>query len=475
MVIAFDDTSISENTSQRSTASFDVDYDCNPTVLYKLIESKQWKAVVSRLKSHPEEAAAWVTRRKKDGNVRWKLLPLHAVLCLKAKSEIVLAVLDAFPHAASFVDDQGKLPLHTAIKNIEIIDEEVIKALIEANPHGMLTRDSRGRIPLQMRGVSLMVLVEYMMGSERKKIRSEQKTFFETKMDSERLVSAKYIKGLEDEFRKLTKFREVQDEELKEMSFKFEELEKIVKEQQSMVIPKKVRDLEQQLDAKDEQIEREIFQMNQQEANVLKQREICDKQETEIERLNDTVAMLKAQLDAQEIDLKRKKAEVLQISKDVKNYDSENTKLSDACAAYKGNIDILENKIASLNKTLDSQNTSFSKTTYTVQDAVKGFSELAVGHDKSLETLLKYEEIMEHHNTRRENLIKDILDNEEKIFDIEAEERKNVMDSILQQRKLVESFQSKFSELSLPEIKKPLPESRIRSVVSKKKTLSSRH
>merc|ERR1712060_813388 len=324
---------------------------------------------------------------------------------------------------------------------------------IEANPHGMFTRDSRGRIPLQMRGESLMVLVEFMMGSERKKVRTEQKTFFETKMDSERLVSAKYIKGLEDEFRKLTKFREVQDEELKEMSSKFEELEKVVTEQQS--VSTKVKDLRQQIDAKDEQIE------------------ICDKQETEIERLNDTVAMLKAQLDAQEIDLKRKKAESLQLSKDVKNYDSDNTKLSDACATYKGNIDILENKIANLNKALDSQSSSLAKTTYTVQDVAMGFCELAVGHDKSVETLLKYEEIMEDHNTRRENLIKDILDNEEKIFDIEAEERKTVMDSILKQRKLVESFKSKFSELSLPEIK-PLPESKIRSVASRKKALSLR-
>merc|ERR1712060_164832 len=342
---------------------------------------------------------------------------------------------------------------------------------IEANPHGMFTRDSRGRIPLQMRGESLMVLVEFMMGSERKKVRTEQKTFFETKMDSERLVSAKYIKGLEDEFRKLTKFREVQDEELKEMSSKFEELEKVVTEQQS--VSTKVKDLRQQIDAKDEQIEKELFQINQQEANILKQREICDKQETEIERLNDTVAMLKAQLDAQEIDLKRKKAESLQLSKDVKNYDSDNTKLSDACATYKGNIDILENKIANLNKALDSQSSSLAKTTYTVQDVAMGFCELAVGHDKSVETLLKYEEIMEDHNTRRENLIKDILDNEEKIFDIEAEERKTVMDSILQQRNLVESFQSKFSELSLPE-RKPLPESRIRSVASRKKALSLR-
>jgi len=469
-MVALNATS-SENTSQPNSASFDVDYDYNPTVLYKLIESKQWSAVINRIKLHPEEAAAWVTRRKKDGTIRWKLLPLHAVLCLKAKSEIILAVLDAFPHAASFVDDQGKLPLHTAVKNVDIIDNEVAKALIEANPHGMFTRDTRGRIPLQMRGESLLVLVEYMMGSERKKVRTEQKSFFGTKMDSERLVSAKYIKRLEDEFRKLTKFREVQDEELKEMSSKFEELEKVVTGQQS--VSTKVKDLQQQLDVKDEQIEKELFQINQQEANILKQREICNKQETEIERLNDTVAMLKAQLDAQEIDLKRKKAESLQLSKDVKNYDSDNTKLSDACATYKGNIDILENEIANLNKALDSQNSSLAKTTYTVQDVAMGFRELAVGHDKSVGTLLKYEEIMEDHNNLRENLIKDILDSEEKIFDIEAEERKTVMDSILKQRKLVESFQSKFSELSLPEIK-PLPESKIRSVPSRKKALSLR-
>merc|ERR1712194_523698 len=109
------------------------DYDFNPTMLYKLIESKQWDGVISRCKQEPSEAGTWIARRGKDEKLRWKILPLHAAICLKAPKEVLLKLLVTFPESLSSVDDQGMLPIHLALKNDEV-DDTFLRTMLNTYP-----------------------------------------------------------------------------------------------------------------------------------------------------------------------------------------------------------------------------------------------------------------------------------------------------------------------------------------------------
>merc|ERR1711862_368469 len=128
---------------------YDVDYHNNPTYLFKLIESKDWDSVKARVDEHPHECAGRITRRKKGGGVRWILLPLHAVLCVKAPKDIVLSILHAFPYASSLPDDQGMLPIHFAM-SVENVDEEIVETLLEINPSSINFKNREGRTAMSI-------------------------------------------------------------------------------------------------------------------------------------------------------------------------------------------------------------------------------------------------------------------------------------------------------------------------------------
>ena len=93
----------------RTPSPLEVDYDLNPSKLYKLIEAKDWHASIMRTRSNPEEAQTWVMRKEKDGKLRWKLLPLHAALILKSPGDVVAALIKVYANGAQCKDDQGKL------------------------------------------------------------------------------------------------------------------------------------------------------------------------------------------------------------------------------------------------------------------------------------------------------------------------------------------------------------------------------
>lgn len=93
----------------RSPPPIEVDYDINPTRLYKLIESKDWQGTVDRTRSNPEEAQTWVMRKESDGKLRWKLLPLHAALILKSPGDVVAALIKVYHNGAQCKDDQGEI------------------------------------------------------------------------------------------------------------------------------------------------------------------------------------------------------------------------------------------------------------------------------------------------------------------------------------------------------------------------------
>lgn len=125
------------------------EFDKNPTVLYALVQKKLWKETIARAKSNPKEARAFISRReKKDGKIRWRLLPLHAAIVFKAPEDVIEVLLTAYPKAAEAKDDQGMLPLHLAFRNSA--SAGVVSSLLLAFPQSVDSPDRKNRVPLTL-------------------------------------------------------------------------------------------------------------------------------------------------------------------------------------------------------------------------------------------------------------------------------------------------------------------------------------
>lgn len=143
----------SENEGEQEAEPDDMEteereFDKNPTVLYALVQKKLWKEATARAKSNPKEARAFISRREKDGRIRWRLLPLHAAIVFKAPEEVIEVLLISYPKAAEEKDDQGMLPLHLAFRNSA--SAEAINLLLLAYPDSVDIPDRKGRVPLTL-------------------------------------------------------------------------------------------------------------------------------------------------------------------------------------------------------------------------------------------------------------------------------------------------------------------------------------
>ena len=135
------------NNADGITGTTEVDYDANPTLLYTFIEKKQITEAIERCAKFPQESATWIVKKEESG-IRWKLLPLHAALIIRAGDSLVKALLKAFPNGAEEKDDQGMLAMHLAFRHSA--SESIINLLLDIYPDGMYVKDSKGRIPLQL-------------------------------------------------------------------------------------------------------------------------------------------------------------------------------------------------------------------------------------------------------------------------------------------------------------------------------------
>jgi hypothetical protein len=149
-----------------STATFECDYDKNPSSLYQAMESKAWVPTLEFFETGkwqssllfsgedplpPErQARTWVTRFESDGKVRWSQLPLHAALIFGAPFKIIATLVTLYPQGVRCTDDQHMLPLHLAMKFGA--EDTVVRLLIEHFPQSLFTKDIRGRLPTQMDG-----------------------------------------------------------------------------------------------------------------------------------------------------------------------------------------------------------------------------------------------------------------------------------------------------------------------------------
>ena len=128
--------------------TYECDYDRDPSPLYRAVEAKQWDEVLKLCDENPALASTWVLRKEKDGQLRWRLLPLHAAIIFQAPHEVIDALLTSFPQSAMCKDDQGMLPLHLVLRNLPL-QFDVIEELLTVHPAAIYVQDRKGRTPLE--------------------------------------------------------------------------------------------------------------------------------------------------------------------------------------------------------------------------------------------------------------------------------------------------------------------------------------
>jgi hypothetical protein len=124
----------------------------NPTQLFVFIKSKDWTKVVKKCRSNnrgdKDEASTWIVEKNTDGTVRWKLLPIHQACEIKAPSEVIKALIDAYPEGLRMKDSGGDLPLHLACR--ERASKAVISSVLSAYVDAATIPDDEGRLPLHL-------------------------------------------------------------------------------------------------------------------------------------------------------------------------------------------------------------------------------------------------------------------------------------------------------------------------------------
>jgi len=120
-----------------------------PTEIFRCIKKREWASVVKKCHdASSSEADTWIAERNVDGSIKWKLLPLHQACESKAPSEVVKALIKAYPDGVSMKDSGGDLPLHLACR--EKASKAVVFALLKADPHAAKVEDDEGRLPLHL-------------------------------------------------------------------------------------------------------------------------------------------------------------------------------------------------------------------------------------------------------------------------------------------------------------------------------------
>lgn len=177
----------SNNTNMSNTRysdELDVDYDINPTMLYKHIEGKDWDAATARAKSSPQEGCTWVSRYEVGdaSKLRWRLLPIHATCIFRSPVSLIEALLHAFPDGAQMKDDQGMLPVHLACRNGA--SKGVVMMLLDSFPESVTLKDRKGRTPLnltenstcQNREAVLLAIKKFINDNKGRKVPQQEST-----------------------------------------------------------------------------------------------------------------------------------------------------------------------------------------------------------------------------------------------------------------------------------------------------------
>jgi hypothetical protein len=139
----------------------EVNYDVNPTLLYKFIEYKDWDESLDRIKDAPEESKVWVYRvedynvedentivTQQKLNIRWRMLPLHVAIIFNAPIKVVMALYKSNPEGIMECDDRKMLPIHLACRVVSNVS--VAQFLIYKSSKSLHALDYKGRTPLDI-------------------------------------------------------------------------------------------------------------------------------------------------------------------------------------------------------------------------------------------------------------------------------------------------------------------------------------
>jgi chromosome segregation ATPase len=125
-----------------------VDYDKNPSALYKALQQKDWKLAMDLVDQNPDEVFTWIIRKDKEGMTRWCLLPIHAALIFKAPMHVIVKLISKYPESGLCKDDQGMVPLHLAFRHGA--SDSILYEILSSCPDAIDVKDDKGRTPLAL-------------------------------------------------------------------------------------------------------------------------------------------------------------------------------------------------------------------------------------------------------------------------------------------------------------------------------------
>jgi len=125
----------------------EVDYNKNPTKLFKRVEGRAWESALERIQTNPIEAKIWVFKAGLDSSVTWKRLVLHEACMKKPTPKFIESLIQAYQTAPMKSDSDGRLPLHHACANGASV--VIVEQLLVEYPEAMDVQDSWKKTPLQ--------------------------------------------------------------------------------------------------------------------------------------------------------------------------------------------------------------------------------------------------------------------------------------------------------------------------------------
>jgi len=415
-----------ENDSQHRR---EVNYDKNPIKLYTLIESKTWDAVNARLKGYPDEASTWVTRYRKEGSLRWRMIALHAALCLSAPVETVVALIDAYPKGSLCTNDQGMLPIHLAIKYDA--DEKVIRKLLKAYPLGVKVKDYKGRLPLDLKGKGIRVCWSIALEQERKRIKMAERQQCESKLLFETKVLEEQILKLEEEVKNIKKKKTDEENSVNQQQKVpsiCSDVDHINKEQKELIeVQTKelgtqgelIKKLRIQIDLQEEHLKRyktadklrspqvckikESSEMQQREVETQKikikeleikldvqdeliQEQLKSKKGTQEEFERNIMGKYKLEMNAKETELKEGRSQIESLEVQVNVQTSFLNREKKNCEFLMAQMNALSKKTSSLTKLNENYRASIDEMTKVVNESIEAMQTLATERN----TLVKY-------------------------------------------------------------------------------------
>lgn len=125
-----------------------VDFDINPSLLYRSLDTQSWDMAHEILRRSPEEARTWVyCLGKEASDYEWIFLPIHVACFSGAPFDLVTNLVKAFPPGLRMAATGGKLPLHIACETLA--NSNVITFLHSTYSEALYAIDNSGNTPLQ--------------------------------------------------------------------------------------------------------------------------------------------------------------------------------------------------------------------------------------------------------------------------------------------------------------------------------------